>query len=374
MKISLKGVLAFAIFAFLSCSKDDGGETVSLSESEINVILIGEAAERVYQYSYNSTDDAGIQTDLTQELGLENNYLALRQQGNELSFYTFALGKFSLFRKNVETGVSSFTENFYSENFGRTVLWGTNGDRNIYLGFFEPQNSSNFGVLTIDIETGVRTDLKIEDAIQTSYAPIFHQGKLILTYRDVSANYKVAIVDTDTNTIQNRLEFGALVPNIFIDEFGDVVILKSNRGENYSYAIYDPITYESSADIEFSLTRFFDPGFLNARLLNQELYYYQSFVQPAEVQFGPASFDLNTNLETVVDMIRIVNEIENNNGKSVRLISQGIDEESGVYLLGYANLNNSNTIDGGMIIVSFEGELIKNIELPFVPSYFLIKE
>lgn len=92
------------------------------------------------------------------------------------------------------------------------------------------------------------------------------------------------------------------------------------------------------------------------------------------MRFGPASFDFNTNVETLVDMERIVNEVEGDKGKGIQLISQGIDEKSGSYLVGYANLNESNRLDGGMLIVSFEGELIKNIELPFVPTYFLAQE
>ena len=79
----------------------------------------------------------------------------------------------------------------------------------------------------------------------------------------------------------------------------------------------------------------------------------------------------NTNTETLVDMERIVNEVENDMGKSIQLIAQGIDWKSGSYLVGYANLNDSIRLDGGMLIVSLEGKLIKNIELPFVPTYFL---
>ena len=73
-------------------------------------------------------------------------------------------------------------------------------------------------------------------------------------------------------------------------------------------------------------------------------------------------------------MERIVNEVEGDKGKSIQLISSGIDEKSVSYRAGYVNSNDSNTLNGGMLIVSFEGELIKHIELPFVPTYFLTQE
>lgn len=188
----VKGISVLIIFVLLSCSKDEGVETGTINEPDIDVILVGEDLERVYQYSYNSLNDSEIQSDLAQELGLGNSYITLRQEGNLLSFYIFASGNFSLIQKNVETGASSLETNFYVENNERNIIWSTNDQQNIYLGFFEPQGSSNFGVL---------------------------------------------------------------VPNIFIDELGDVVILKSNQGENYSYAIYDADTFEPSVEIDFSLTR-----------------------------------------------------------------------------------------------------------------------
>jgi hypothetical protein len=373
MKIGFKGISVLIIFVLLSCSKNDRVETVNVIEPDIDVILIGEDLDRVFQYEYNSLKDTAVISDLTQELDLRPSYLTLRQEGNLLSFYTFTSGNFSLIQKNVETGASTLEANFYTENDERSILWGTNDGNNIYLGYFETLGTSNFGVLTIDINSGAQKQLIIEDAIQTSYQPIYHQGKLLLTYRDNADNYKVAIVDTATNTILTRLEFGTLVPNIFINEVGDVVILKSNRGEDYSYAIYNANSFETTGEVDFSLTRYFDPGILMARLIEQKLFYYSLYIQPAAVRFGPATFDLNTNVETLVDMERIVNEVENQNGKRMRLISQGIDEQSGVYLVGYANLNDSNTYDGGMLIVSFEGDLIKNIALSFVPTYFLLK-
>jgi hypothetical protein len=373
MKISIKGIFALVIFTFLSCSKDDAVEAVTLSEPEFDIILVGEDAERVYQFDYNTVNNIEEQSDLTQELGLGSSYLTLRQEGDLLSFYIFSSGNFSLIQKNVATGASSLEANFYLDSNERSILWGTNDIKNIYLGFFSPQGTSNFGVLTIDIESGSQAELIIEDGIQKSYQPIYNQGRLLLTYRDSSDNYKVAVLDTATNTIMKRLEFGPLVPNIFINDMGDVVILKSNEGEDYSYAIYDADTFESTTEVIFSLTRYFEPGNLTARLVEQKLFYYSFYTQPAEVLFRPASFDFSTNTETLVDMEGIVNQIERN-GKNIQLISQGIDEKSSSYLVGYANLNDSSKLDGGMLIISFEGELIKNVELPFVPTYFLLKE
>lgn len=374
MKIIVKGIHALIVLVLLSCSKDDSPEIDTLSEPDISVTLIGEDSERVYQFKYDSANKIWEQFDLTQEIGIGGSYLTLRQNGDLVSFYAFSSGNFSLFQKNVVTGTSSVEANFYAENQQRNTLWGTNDEKNIYLGFFAPPGTRNFGVLTINIDSGAQTELIIDFDIQTSYQPIYHQGKLILTYRDASDDYKVAVVDTASNSIIALLEFGALVPNIFIDDFGDVVILKSNQGENYSYTIYDANAFDPRSTADFSLTRYFDPGSLTARLIGEKLFYFRSYVQPAEVRFGPASFDFSTDSEILLDMERIVNEVEENNGNGIQLISHGIDETTKHYLVGYKNVTSLNNIDGGMMVISYDGELIENVELPFVPTYFLTKE
>lgn len=373
MKNYLKGIFALAVLALFSCSKDDGVDIAVPNEPNISITLVGEDLERVYQYDYDSSSGLEVQSDLTQELGLGSSYLTLRQEGDVLSFYIFASGNFSLIQKNVETGQSSINPNFYTENDERNILWGTNDEKNIYLGFFEPQGTSNFGVLTIDNANGLQRELMIEENIQISYQPIYHEGKLLLTYRDGMGGYKVAVVDTVMNSVIERLDFGELVPNIFIGSMGDVVILKSESGRNYSYTIYDSNTFEPIDEVEFALTRYFDPGILTARFIGQELFYYSLYVQPAEVRFGPASFDFSTNNEKLIDMERIVRQVEAESEKSIQLLSQGIDEESGSYLVGYTEVNDNDQLEGGALIISAEGELIKNIELPFVPTYFLVK-
>lgn len=373
MKTFARGVSALIFLLLGACSKEDGIEVEDIDRPNIDVTLVGEDSERVYQYNYNSESEISVQSDLTQELGLGSSYLTLRQEGDLLSFYIFASGNFSLIQKNVATGSSSVKANFYTANSERNILWGTNDEKNIYLGFFEPQGTSNFGVLTIDITSGEQQQLIIEDDIQISYQPIYHMGKLVLTYLDALGTYKVAVVDTSTNTVMERLDFGELVPNVFVNGTGDVVILKSDSGQDYSYTVYDATTFMPLQEEEFSLTRYFDPGFITARLIGQKLFYYSLYVQPAEVRFGPACFDLSASNETLVDMERIVRQVEAEGEKSIQLLSQGIDEQSRTYLVGYVTLNDSANLEGGALIISFEGELIKDIELPFVPTYFLVK-
>ena len=58
------------IFLMSSCSKDNVVEQ-SIEEA-IDLTLIGEDLDKVYQYDYNSETGEGFQTDLSNELGITN--------------------------------------------------------------------------------------------------------------------------------------------------------------------------------------------------------------------------------------------------------------------------------------------------------------
>lgn len=367
-----KGIVIILCFSFfISCSKNDAGADEKVIVQPISFIAIGENEERVFQFVFDSKAENQEQTDLTAELGVNTTYLTLREDGNVLSFYSFASGKFSLAQKNVQTGATTLIADFYTETNERSILWGSNDEKSIFLGFFEGVGSSNFRVLTVEIASGTSVELIIEDNIKTSYQPIYHQGKLLLTYLDASNNYNISVIDVATNSIQKKLEFGKRIPNVLLNDFGDIVILKSEQGENYSYVIYDSVTLESNTEVDFALRRYFDPGVLSARLIENKLLYYSLYVQPASIKFGPAFFDFETNTETLLDIERLVFDFEVEKGQSIQLISQGYNEANEAFLVGYANLNDNAVIDGGVLIISYEGKLIENVALPFAPTYFL---
>ena len=70
--MGVHGISVLLIFVLLSCSKDGGVETLTSSKANIDVILIGEDLERVYQY--NSLNNTEVQSYLRQELGLGSSY------------------------------------------------------------------------------------------------------------------------------------------------------------------------------------------------------------------------------------------------------------------------------------------------------------
>ncbi len=70
--MGVHGISVLLIFVLLSCSKDCGVETLTSSKANIDVILIGEDLEIVYQY--NSLNNTEVQSYLRQELGLGSSY------------------------------------------------------------------------------------------------------------------------------------------------------------------------------------------------------------------------------------------------------------------------------------------------------------
>lgn len=371
MKIFKKGLGVLCLILSFSCAKDPLPSEGDVNGQAITFVAIGEDAETVYQYRFNAATDTGTLSNLTQEQGIKNQYITIRQVGDVLSFYSFSGGNFTLVQLDVVTNTNRNFENFYQESDQRSILWGTDNASNAYMGFFAPQGSKNFGVLTIDLETGAEQELMVAEAIQNTYQPFYYQGKLLLTYLDGTGDYQIAIVDTDTNTIQKRLYFGKSVPNILVNEDGDFAILQSEQGEQFSYAVYDALSLEPVLSRVFALRRYFFPGALKGRFIGDKLVYFSAYVQPAFVPFGPAFFDFNADTETLVDMQGIVAQVEQDLQKGIILLTQGYDQGSGSYLIGYANKDTGTSLEGGVIVISLEGKLMKTLELPFVPTYFL---
>ncbi len=371
MNISSKVLVALCLMLSFSCSKDSLSSQGDVSGEAINFVAIGEDAETVYQYRFSAATNTGTLSNLTQEQGIKNQYITIREVDDVLSFYSFSGGNYTLVQLDVETKSNRVYENFYQESDKRSILWGTDNANNVYMGFFGPIGTTNFGLLTIDLETGAQQELMVAESIQNTYQPFYYQGKLLLTYLDGVGDYQIAIIDTDTNTIQKRLDFGKSVPNILINEDGDFAILQSAQGEQYSYAVYDAVSLEPILSRDFALRRYFFPGALKARFIGDRLIYFSLYVQPAFVPFGPAFFDFSTDSETLVDMEGIVAEVEQDLQKGIILLTQGYDAGSQTYLIGYANKDTGTSLEGGVIAISLEGKLIKTFELTFVPTYFL---
>ncbi|HMB63741.1 MAG TPA: hypothetical protein VKN36_11755, partial [Eudoraea sp.] len=193
-------------------------------------------------------------------------------------------------------------------------------------------------------------------------------NKLLVPYLDGRANQRVAVLNTITNTVLETLDFGSDTPTFLINDTGDMAVITGDNGVEYGYAEYDLTTLQKKSEENFSLKRFFSPGPLNADLIDGVLYYLNFYAQPALVPFGPAVYDFQKMESKVIDMIAIVQEVQNELQTNITLTSLGYEEIGGVFIVGYSKEENT-VLEGGVLIISADGDLLRNITLPFAPTY-----
>ena len=365
--------LSIIVTLFPGCTNDDD-QTNMVSEDQLpNYTVIGQNFQSVFQFNYDGTLDEGDLFNLTTESNINREYLTLRQVSEVLTFFSFAAGSFSAVQRNYVTGESTFLNEFYTISNERSVTWGTNSENKLFLGFFSPEGSTNYGIRTIDLATGQEIDLIVEYNVNDVFEPLYYSGRLLITYLDSQSDYKLSVLDTDSNTIIRTLDFGKSVPSILINKDGDMIILSGNSASEYELTLYDLQTLEVIQEDLFSINRYFFAGPIEseASLVNEKLYYLNLYAQPSNIPFGPATYDFITKENRIIDMLSIVQQVQDEVGLDIELTAFDYNQKSNTFLMGYAKLVDTETLEGGIIIISEEGRLLKNTNLKFAPTRFI---
>ena len=76
-------------------------------------------------------------------------------------------------------------------------------------------------------------------------------------------------------------------------------------------------------------------------------------------------------INNTTDIVNLIQQVQDEIGKNIFVSSYGFDANSRIFLVGYRALTDNSTLEGGVIIITEDGNLIDLIELPFVPTYFV---
>ena len=82
-------------------------------------------------------------------------------------------------------------------------------------------------------------------------------------------------------------------------------------------------------------------------------------------------FNNDTGENFILDVAGIKNRLENEQGISTYIIASQYDETADVFLVSYGKFNTTQTLEGGVLAISKNGELLANAEVPFIPVYFI---
>lgn len=362
-------LLAFVIL--VSCAGDDTDFEFAEEATLPSFVAIGEDLETVWQLNYNGASQNAQIEDIGTQLAIDPNYLTLRQTGNQLSFYSFDSGFFDLSQKDVVTGDIQIFDRFYQNTDQRSVVWGINNETEVFFGFFAPLGSTNLAVRQIGLQDLQGQDLLLEADITRLYQPVYERNKLFIPYEDGSNIFKVGVYETNTQQLRVTLNFGTARPSIFMNADGNLAVLKFDSNTGLSLDIFDFDSIQLLQTTPLDLNQVFPVGALEAELQGDALYYEYTFVQPSALNSGPAIFNLGSQQNQILDLRGIIEQLETEPTNDLTLTTQRFSPRDNVFYVGYANLAENRTDEGGILILSREGELLQDIRLDFVPTYIL---
>ena len=367
---SLHKISILLSILFLSaCSKDETFEKDNIREADIS--LIGSDLENIFQFDINTNTDVNLQTNLSTELGISNNYLTLRQFGNTISFYSFSNNAISLTQKNLSTSEVTFFPDFYKITSEKSLVWGINNDEFVYFGIFKPLGSTNLALHTVSLESLEGIDLSLEFGIEKLFEPLESNGKLFITYITGGGDYKIIVYDTGTDTIIKTFEYGRLKPSILIDDNANFAVFTQDDNENTFLEIFDSSNLLSLSRTELNFDHPFTAGPINASIVENKLFYQYTYPQPYQIERGPAVLNLSTSENTVLDMLGLINSINDEKGQLIRPFFGTYLTDKNMFAISYILQESIGSEIGGFMLISSNGSLEFQKNLNFIPTYFV---
>ncbi len=358
-------------FLYTSCSKGDGNGTQEIASTPPSFEVVGVDLESTYQYNYEGATEIGTEFNLTDEIGVPSEFLTIRQVGSTITFYSFASGDFSLFQKDVLTGATNSYPAFYTNTTQRSIVWGTNNEEAVFFGFYNPQGTTNLAIRKLTLENLEGDDLPLEFNIDKLYQPLYDNGRIFITYRSSDLQYRVSVYDTDNGSLIQTLDYGTESPSLLIDDNGNLAVFRFSEELVTTLERRDIDNLSVIEELPLVFGQKLPSGPINGSLVGTEFYYEFQYQQPFSLISGPAIFNIDTGENSILDVAGIKNRLENEEGISTYIIAAQYDEEEGVFLVSYGKSNTTQTLAGGVLAISKNGELLTNAEVPFIPVYFI---
>jgi hypothetical protein len=359
---------------FYSCSPSEE-EDISISEEnlvpfEISAIVKGE--ESIHQLDIlGDTSDIEV-TDLSQTLGVPYDIRSTYINDSKVTFFDNQNRNYAFWQKDLVSGQSisgnplcELTEyetlRFPLTSGDQTALITSefNGvDVKSYLNVYDTSSTCNrFEIADFYIQ-------------QNRYAHL-HNGRFYLFIQELGGDaYSLKIIDASNGQQEEKFTFDSNFRATMNDERLYVMLVDG------SYKIFDlqdlNLIEEGETNNEYL---HFVPGIHKSNTKGSKMVFDYTYPQPTRIGSAPAIYDWNTNEMTrggdfyLLDVIR---ELEDTYIEGFEYTAVEIDLETEILVAGYRNVRDNN--EGGIVYFTFEGEILIDIPLDYVPFSIMIRD
>ncbi len=368
--------LTLIILSF-GCSNSDLDENNLNSTLQKDITIIAKENNQYYQIDVLNNSKNIITTNLSETLGIEYPYLVLNTSPSLISFFKMAGNSFPVFQKNIITSETYIRNQFCDLDSQEGRNFPTNSDKKLILFTYEYNENSisnadiiNNFIRIYDKQTENCVKLLIGSGELYSRKSTIVIGENIYVYY-TNKERKPEIVKI--NLITNKIEEELIFDNIFRATISDNELHIFSNGE---HEIYNTLNFEMISKSSLNLNNLLGyPGLFETSFKDNEMLIDLPYAQPSPVEYGPATIDLTTGeiikgLEN--NLLDVWRDLGDHLKASVGITTYSVDLKSNLIVIGFEKISQYNK-SGGVVYSNFKGEILKIVELEFIPNKIIIR-
>lgn len=358
-----------------SCSQTDEVDEPIDEEDFVpfEISVIAKNSENIYQLDILGDTADILETNLSQTLDIPYNSRRTYTNGSKITFFDIQNGNYAFWQKDVVTGQSISQDPICEATENESWRYPlTSGDQ-IGLITYEFNESTEKNYLKIfDATTNTCNRFEIADFYipQNNYAHL-HKGRFYLYFTEIGGEaYSLKIMNTSNGEQIETLSFESAFSTTMDDEKLYLMFVDGT---------YKILNLEDLSLLEEGMTNnphlSHTPGLYSSNINQNKMVFNYSYPQPAALSSAPAIYDWTTNEIThggdfyLFDVDR---KLEDKYIEGFKFTAVEVDLESTILVAGYQNVRDTN--EGGIVYLTFEGEILMDIPLDYVPTEIIIRD
>lgn len=364
-------LIFLVLIVYVSCSPTDNPEEAENSAELFEVSVFAKDRESVFQVDLKRNNENPTVTNLSETMGAPFNYNDLKIKGSGISFFRLEGSSYAVSHKNVATGNIINSDlmcepgesemrlfPIVSENelaMVTSVKTGENQYEN-YLKIYEGTGSACDRILLQGIDIRKRAGL------------FLHQGKVFAYQQEGTGVFALIKLNRETGEQEEKITFDTEF-RVSMNEENIFIVFPEGNWQSYSLENFSP---QNEGDVA-SRYLIAESGIYNYTFHGDRMTFQLPYPQPSALASAPAVYDWAENEVTHGGdsfLLDVLQEAEREMEQSLRITTTKVNLENNIIVAGYEQLRSE--VKGGILYLTFDGEIIENVRLDLIPFEIMI--